>query len=152
MIEYSEKIKLSFLAIGSFLLGIVIFLLFCWIFRNNRSILYFLFFLVLFTLFIFINLRQFRIVIDEKYLIFGFGLLRIKIKHSAVIFLGTESFSYERYQGFCIRLDRKNDFLGFIPSCGDGIKIQSAINGRKYFFITRKPEELKNILQKKRNR
>jgi len=103
-------------------------------------------FAVLFLeLFVFVNFQTLKIVCQDGYLIFGFGVFKKKIKVADIESIETAEYAFRNYGGYGIRIGRDKT-VGYVPRSGQGLKIKVK-NYKKIFFVTtKKAEQLKNIL------
>jgi len=89
--------------------------------------------ILILDIFFIVNFYQLKIVLTNEHLIFGFGILRRKIKLSDIREVALEKFIFQRYMGYGVRTGRDKS-VGYVARNSDGIRLK--VNNQKDFFIT----------------
>ncbi len=89
--------------------------------------------ILILDIFFIANFYQLKIILTNDRLIFGFGILRRKIKLSDIKEITLEKFDFQRYMGYGVRTGRDKS-IGYVARNSDGIRLKVA--NQKDFFIT----------------
>ena len=89
--------------------------------------------ILIFDLFFIINFYQLKTVVTDDKLIFGFGVLKRKVKLEEIEDVIVEKFQFNKYMGYGIRTG-KDRSVGYIARAGHGIRVK--VRNKKDFFIT----------------
>jgi uncharacterized membrane protein YdbT with pleckstrin-like domain len=89
--------------------------------------------ILIFDLFFIINFYQLKTVVTDDTLIFGFGVLKRKVKLEEIEQVEVEKFVFNKYMGYGIRTG-KDRSVGYIARAGQGIRVK--VRNKKDFYIT----------------
>jgi hypothetical protein len=86
-----------------------------------------------------------RIELTEKYLRFGFGLLRRTFRWEQIQEASLEKFDFNNYQGYGIRRGRDGSW-GYLAAGSRGIRLRTS--NQVFFLTSDNPEKLLDLIKK----
>ncbi|MFA6537094.1 MAG: hypothetical protein WCT18_01710 [Patescibacteria group bacterium] len=96
---------------------------------------------------VFLNFRELTVSVENNQLILAFGVFRKKIWIGEIAKIEESEYQFRNYNGYGIRFGRDKT-IGYVPCGGKGLKIFFKNSKKQIFFITKRAEELKQMLSK----